>query len=79
MARKNEEFSQAELSKLLNRPEAQELLARLRALDSAALQQAVRQAMQGNTQEAKQLLTPLMEDGQVQALAEKMRESHGGI
>lgn len=79
MARKNDDFSQADLARLLRQPEAQELMARLRQLDSAALQQAVQQAMQGNTAQAKDLLTPLMRDPQVQNLAEKMRDSHGGI
>ena len=79
MARKNEDFSQADLAELMRRPEAQELLNRLRLLDSGALQQAVRQAMLGNTRQAKDLLTPLMEDQQVQNLAERMRDSHGGI
>lgn len=79
MARKNEEFSQADFARLMQQPEAKELLNRLRQLDSAALQQAVHQAMQGNTEEAKHLLTPMMQDRQVQDLAEKMRDSHGGI
>lgn len=79
MARKNEEFSQSDLARLMQQPEAQQLLERLRQLDSAALQQAVHQAMRGNTDEAKNLLTPLMRDQQVQNLAEKMRDSHGGI
>lgn len=79
MAQKNEDFSQADLARLMRQPETRELLARLRQLDSDALQQAVHQAMQGNTEQAKQLLTPLMQDRQVQDLAEKMRDSHGGI
>lgn len=79
MARKNEEFSQNDLARMMRRPEAQELMARLRQLDSSALQQAVQQAMRGNTDEAKELLTPLMRDPTVQDLAGKMRDSHGGI
>lgn len=79
MARKNEEFSQGDLARMLRKPEAQELMARLRQLDSAALQQAVQQAMRGNTEEAKQILTPMMQDPTVQDLAGRMRDSHGGI
>ena len=79
MARKNEEFSQGELARMLRQPEAQELMARLRQLDSGALQQAVQQAMSGNTEGAKELLTPLMQDPTVQNLTERMRDSHGGI
>lgn len=79
MARKNDDFSQADLARMLRQPEARELMARLRQLDSEALQQAVHQAMQGNTAQAKDLLTPMMQDPQVQNLAERMRDSHGGI
>ena len=79
MVRKNEEFSQGDLARMLRKPEAQELMARLRELDSAALQQAVQKAMQGNTEEARSLLTPLMQDPTVQNLADRMRDSHGGI
>lgn len=79
MARKNEDFSQSDLSYLMRQPEAQELLNRLRQLDSAALSQAVHQAMQGNTEQAKELLNPLMQDRQVQDLADRMRNGHGGI
>ncbi len=79
MERKNEDFSQNDLARMLRQPEAQELMARLRQMDGAALQQAVRQAMSGNTEEAKQLLTPLMQDPTVQDLTERMRNSHGGI
>lgn len=79
MAGKYEDFSQADLAQILRRPETQELLNRLRQLDSAALSQAVHQAMQGNTEGAKQILTPLMQDPQVQSLSEQMRDQHGGI
>ena len=79
MARKNEDFSQDDLARLMQQPEAQALLNRLRQLDSTALQQAVHQAMKGNTEEAKHLLTPLIQDRQVQDLAERMRDGHGGI
>ena len=79
MARKNEEFSQGDLARMMRKPEAQELMARLRQLDSTALQQAVQQAMRGNTDGARELLTPLMHDPTVQDLADRMRDSHGGI
>ena len=79
MARKNEEFSQGDLARMMRKPEAQELMARLRQLDSAALQQAVQQAMRGNTDGARELLTPLMQDPTVQNLADRMRDNHGGI
>lgn len=79
MERKNPEFSQSDLARMLRQPEARELMARLRQLDSAALQQAVQQAMSGNTEGAKELLTPMMHDPEVQHLTTRMRDSHGGI
>lgn len=79
MERNNPEFSQSDLAKLLHQPEAQQLMSRLRQMDGAALQQAVRQAMSGNTEGAKKLLSPLMQDPTVQDLTTRMRDSHGGI
>ena len=76
---KNQDFSQEDLAQMLRRPEAQELLSRLRQLDSAALHNAVHQAMQGNTDSARQILTPMMQDPKIQSLAEQMRGGYGGI
>lgn len=72
-------FSQSDLTRMMQKPEAQALLARLRQLDSAALQRAVQQAMRGNTEGAKELLTPLMQDPDVQDLAGKMRNTNGRV
>lgn len=79
MQGKNEDFSQAELARILRKPETKALLERLRQLDSNALQQAVQQAMQGNTATAQQLLTPLMQDQEVQNLAGQVRDNYGGV
>lgn len=79
MVQKNGDFSPAQLSQLLQSPQAQALLARLRQMDSAALQQAVSQAMQGNADQARAALTPLLQDEQVQDLTQQLRDSHGGI
>lgn len=79
MERKNQEFSQADLARIMGQPETKALLERLRRLDSDTLRNAVQQAMQGNTNQAQQLLTPLMQDPEVRDLTEKMRGSHGGI
>lgn len=79
MAGKNQDFSQEDLAQILRRPETRALLERLQQLDSVALQQAVHQAMSGNTEGAKQALTPLMQDPRVQSLTDQMRQSHGGI
>jgi len=79
MERNHADFSQSELARMLRQPEAQALMARLRQLDGSALQQAVRQAMSGNTEGARELLSPMMQDPTVQQLTNRMRESHGGI
>lgn len=79
MVKKNDDFSQADLAQMLRRPEAQALLARLRELDQNALQQAAQMAFSGNTEGAKELLTPLLNDEQVQKTAEKLRNADGGI
>lgn len=76
---KNQEFSQAELAKLLRKPETKALLDRLRQMDSNALKQAVQQAMQGNTEQARQLLSPMMADPEVQNLAQQMRDDYGRV
>lgn len=79
MVKNNEEFSGFDLAKLLRQPQTQALLARLQQLDGAALQQAARLAQSGDTEGAKELLSPLLQDRQVQDLASQMRDSNGGI
>lgn len=79
MVQKNGDFSPSQISQILSRPEAQALLERLKQMDQAALQQAVSLAFQGRTDQAKDVLTPLMQDEQVQSLAQKMRDDNGGI
>lgn len=79
MVQKNEDFSPSQLAQLMNRPEAQAMLARLKQMDDTALRQAVQLAFQGRTDQAKEILTPLMQDSQLQSLANQMRDSNGGI
>ncbi len=79
MVQKNEEFSQSQLSQMLKSPEAAALLGRLRQMDPAALQRAVNLAFQGQTQQAQDVLTPMLQDEQVQTLTKKLRNGHGGI
>lgn len=76
---KKEEFSHADLAKLLARPETRALMERLRSLDPQTLEQAARQAMAGNTDTAQKLLSPLMADPGVQQLTDQVRGSYGGI
>lgn len=79
MFQKNGDFSKSDLDRMLRSPEAQALLARLQQLDQAALQNAVDKAFRGDTAGAKEALSPLLADRQVQQLSEQMRDGHGGV
>ena len=79
MFQKNGDFSKSDLARMLRQPEAQALLARLQQLDQTALQTAVDLAFRGDTAGAQQALGPLMADGEVQKLSQKMRDGNGGI
>ncbi|MBE6950368.1 MAG: hypothetical protein E7451_03415 [Ruminococcaceae bacterium] len=79
MFQKNGDFSQSDLSRMLRQPEAQALLARLQQLDQAALQNAVDRAFRGDTAGAKDALSPLLQDSEVQRLSQRMRDGNGGI
>ena len=79
MFQKNDDFSQSDLARMLRQPEAQALLARLQQLDQSALQRAVDMAFRGDTAGAKEALSPLLTDGEVQKLSKQMRDGHGGV
>lgn len=79
MFQKNGDFSKSDLARMLRQPEAQALLARLQQLDQAALQQAVDRAFRGDTAGAKDALSPLLRDSEVQRLSKQMRDGNGGI
>ena len=79
MFEKNHDFSQSDLSRMLAQPEARALLERLKQMDPAALQNAVNQAFRGNAEGAKDALSPLLTDPEVQRLSQQMRDGHGGV
>ena len=79
MFQKNGDFSKSELERMLRQPEAQALLSRLQQLDPSALQNAVNLAFRGDTAGAKEALSPILQDREVQKLTEQMRDGHGGI
>ena len=79
MFQKNGDFSKSDLERMLRTPEAQALWARLQQLDQTALQNAVDKAFRGDTAGAKEALSPLLADRQVQKLSEQMRDGHGGV
>lgn len=77
MWKKSEDFSQESLARLLRSPQAQALAQLLGQMDSSTLNQAAAMASQGQTEDAKQLLQPLLQNAQVQALLKQMEDSHG--
>ena len=77
MFQKNGDFSKSDLERMLQQPEARALLARLQQLDRTALQNAVNLAFRGDTAGAKEALSPLLQDDEVQRLSGKMRDSNG--
>ena len=79
MFQKNGDFSKSDLERMLRSPEAQALLARLQQLDQSALQSAVDKAFRGDTAGAREALSPLLADRQVQQLSAQMRDGHGGV
>ena len=79
MFEKNHDFSQSDLSRMLAQPEARALLERLKQMDAAALQNAVNLAFRGNTEGAKDALSPLLADPEVQRLSGQLRDGHGGV
>ena len=79
MFQKNGDFSKSELERMLRQPEAQALLVRLQQLDPSSLQNAVNLAFRGDTAGAKEALSPILRDQEVQRLTEQMRDGHGGI
>ena len=79
MFEKNHDFSRSDLTDLLRQPETQALLERLKQMDPAALQNAVNLAFRGNTEGAKDALSPLLADPEVQRLSGHLRENHGGV
>ena len=79
MFEKKHDFSRADLADLLRQPETRALLERLKQMDPAALQNAVNLAFRGNTEGAKDALSPLLSDPEVQRLSGQLRENHGGV
>lgn len=79
MFQKNHDFSQSDLGRMLAQPEARALLERLKQMDAAALQNAVDLAFRGDTTGAKDALSPLLADPEVQRLSGHLRDGHGGV
>ena len=77
MWKKNDDFSQPDISRLLATKEAMALAAMLRQMDTDTLSRAAALASQGNTAQARELLAPLMNDPKVRDLICRMEGSNG--
>ena len=72
MQKKSQDFSMEEVMRLANSPAGQQLFTLLQHKDSAAVQQAARQASQGEDQNAGQTLSALLSSPEVQALIRQL-------
>lgn len=77
MWKKNEDFSQADLSRLMATKEAMALAAMIRQMDADTLSRAASLASQGNTEGAQALLSPLLQDPKVRELLSRMEGRNG--
>ena len=79
MWKKNYDFSPEALSQLLHSPQAMALAAMLQKADPNLLRQVADAETKGNTEAAKELLSPLLKDPNISKLAGELGEKHGGI
>lgn len=77
MTDKNNDFSTPSPAQLLSNPQVQKLMAHLQTMDPELLRQAASLASSGHTAEAQQLLSPIINDAQVQQLTQEMRDNNG--
>lgn len=77
MCKNINDFSSEDISRLLSTKEAMALASMLRQMDASTLSRAASLATQGNTADAKALLSPLIQDPKVQQLLRHMEENNG--
>lgn len=77
MWKKSDDFSEADISRILASPQAQQLAAMLQQMDTDTLNKAASLAVQGDAAQAQQLLTPVLQDPKIQELIQKMGENNG--
>lgn len=70
MAQFSQDFS--DIQKLQNNPQARQLAELLQSMDTSQMQQAMLLASSGQSDQAKQLLTPLLSDPRVQELLKQL-------
>ena len=77
MWKKSNDFSQEELKKLLQSPQAQALAKMLQQMDPGTLSQAALLASQGDSQGAMNLLGPVLQDPQTKDILQNREDPHG--
>ena len=65
-------FSAEEAMRLANSPAGQQLIAMLQKANTSSLQEAVNQATNGNIEQAKQALGPLLASPEIQRLLRQL-------
>ena len=78
MAKNSNDFSPQDIMKMAQSPAGKQLIAMLQNADPSVLQKAMTQATAGNYQEAKALLTPLMEAEKMKSLLQQMGGTSNG-
>lgn len=74
MEKKSQDFSMKEAMRLANSPAGKQLAALLQQADQQVLDNAIRQAQQGNYESAAQQLRDLMTSPQAQALLRELEK-----
>ena len=77
MWKKSDDFSSADMAKLLSSPQAQALAQLLQQMDPNILNQAANLAAQGNAQDAKDLLSPVLQDPKIKKLLQSREDPNG--
>ena len=72
MQKNSTDFSMENARRMANSPLGQQLLAMLQESDNQRLQEATRQAQNGNFEDAKKALEPLLRSPQIQALLKQL-------
>ena len=78
MEENSNNFSMQDMMRLAGTPAGQQLLNHLQKKNSKQLQMAIAHAVSGNMDQAKALLSEMIEDPESQKLIRQLGGSHGG-
>ena len=77
MGEKIQDFSAEEIRRLMGTPEAKELAAMLKKMDSGTLSKAASLTGKGDVDQAKAMLQPILDDPRVKELLKRMGNKDG--